>query len=90
MELFKVRIAFETVINAENAEDAEKQTDDIIKESDDPVDFVSATPIKRLEDLPDGWDAGCRAWGRRDELDRTIGQIIAAKATGEPKGDKLT
>jgi hypothetical protein len=89
MELFKVRVEFKTVIRAENAESAEKQAESIIKESDDPADFVNATPIKTLEDLPYGWDAGCLAWGPRDELDRTIGQIIAAKATDEPEGDKL-
>lgn len=83
MELFKVRVEFETVIRAENAEDAERQSESIIKGSDDPADFVSATPIQTLEDLPTGWDATCRAWGKRDGLDRTIGQIIHANVPHE-------
>lgn len=89
MKLFKVRIVFETVIRAENAESSEKQAESIIKESDDPADMVNATLIDSIADLPCGWDAGCRAWGERDGLDRTIGQIIAANDTMSRPTHKL-
>lgn len=71
MKIYKVLVEYETVIRAESAKDAEKQADYIIRhECDSDPHLVVAKEVTALSELPDGWDARCRPWGERDDMDR--------------------
>jgi len=77
MKLFKVRVEYETVIRAKDAKSAEEEADYVVrKKCDSPPVDISAEEIKTVADLPDQWDGRCRPWGERDELDRTIGDLL--------------
>jgi hypothetical protein len=79
MKLYKVHLEYETVIRAESPEAAEREAQYAMRhEIDDEPSMVFSDEITKLEDLPQGWNAGCRPWGKRDPHDRTIGQILSA------------
>lgn len=80
MKLYTVEVTFKTVILAEDARDAEKQAEGVVKHEDDTAETVSAVELTSIDDLPAPWEPHCRPWGRaRDPYDRTIGGILANK-----------
>jgi hypothetical protein len=79
MKLYKVHLEYETVIRAESPEAAERMASYVMRhEADDEPEVISAEEIQTAADLPQGWNAECRPWGKRDPHDRTIGQILSA------------
>lgn len=84
MKLYKVRITFETVIRAESPGDAADQAERVIRDGDDVYDEIDASEIRNIDDIPYGWDAGCRPWGETDPMDRSIGEILGQNITIEP------
>jgi hypothetical protein len=80
MKLYKVHLEYETVIRAESPEAAEREAQYAMRhEIDDEPSMVFSDEITKLEDLPQGWNAGCRPWGERDPNDRTIRQILSCE-----------
>jgi len=89
MKLYKVHLEYETVIRAKSPEAAEREAQYAMRhEIDDEPSMVFSDEITKLEDLPQGWNAGCRPWGERDPSDRTIGQIISANVVITDGGEK--
>ncbi len=77
MKLYRVRVEWETVILAESPEQAERLAPGIIRQEDDPVDFVRTAEMTSDNDLPPGWDKDCIPWGlRNNPSSKTIGQIL--------------
>lgn len=76
MKIYKVRVEFETVIAAPNA-DCAAGDDDIMEALHDCVHRLNqtATEIKTKDDLPDHWDESCLPYGERFE-DATIGDYL--------------
>lgn len=77
MKLYKAHIQYETVILAESQGAELRDASRTIKESDDDETQVEASEIQEIQDIPVGWDGGCRPWGERDPHDRTIEQILS-------------
>lgn len=78
MKLYKVEVVYQTVILAENEQEAERKAGYIIRNEDDgDPTCVTAQEVSYLAQLPDPWDGDCRPWGERDPFDRTIGEILS-------------
>lgn len=81
--IFRVRANFDLVIIARSEDDARNQIKNGMGEIDaDPVE-VSASEIKRLGDLPSGWDGKCLPWGKQPlGMDRNIEDILSENGQG--------
>jgi hypothetical protein len=74
-KLYRVTIEFDTVIRGQSIEEVERIAEDIIRDSDDPADNVSACEIRSIDALPNGWDRDCRPWGSNPDH-MTIAEIL--------------
>ena len=81
MNLYKVRLKFETVVLANAPIDAEEHAHYVIQHEDEsmPVEY-NAEEIKSLADLPSEWDGNCIPYGPDKNNHMTSDQIIKEKA----------
>ena len=80
MKIYRVEIKYETVIRAASQEDAERQANRILRDSDEEPDTVTAVEVTQLPCLPMGWNGDCRPWGETDPHDRTLREILGQNA----------
>jgi hypothetical protein len=90
LKLYKVKLAWETVVLATDEEHAKKVAvcwSNYDTDSDDEPLPVGATPIHSLDDLPKCWGGGEIPWRDEDPEDcddqREIREIIQAAQNGE-------
>lgn len=80
MKIYRVEITYETVIRASSQEDAERQANRILRDSDEEPATVDAVEVTTLPSLPLGWNGDCRPWGETDPYDRTLREILGQNA----------
>lgn len=76
MKIYKVKVFLETVVLAADKEQAKLHALDVMKFEDDPGEAEEPVEITRLQELPKGWNGGCRPWGERDEYERDLRQLL--------------
>lgn len=81
MKLYKVRVTFETVIAANNEEEAERKVQYGMSEIDDEPDTWESSEIKSLSDLPYCWNGDCIPWSNDDIRDKTVAEILNEQNT---------
>jgi hypothetical protein len=86
--LLKVKVSFHTEFVCEGSTDPMQHADvanntfwthlnEIVDQLDDPP-VVTCQPIHSVDELPEGWDAGCNPWrARRSGKDKTIAEHFA-------------
>ena len=80
MKIYRVQINYDTIIRATSREDAERQANRILRDSDEEPDALEAVEITSLKELPTGWNGDCRPWGETDPHDRTLREILGQNA----------
>lgn len=76
-KLYKILTSCETVVRAESEENAIQEAKRVVKQEDDAIAIDSISEIKKIEDIPSGWDKWCLPWGGgRHPMDWTIIQQL--------------
>lgn len=76
-KIYKVRVSFETIIRAQNEEEAAAYAKSGTLDEEEERDVEEIKEIHTLEELPPPWDADCLPWGDEKYDEQELGELLA-------------